>query len=243
MHGEAKSGMQCLEFDALLSDALDGILSPRDRERFEAHRAACPSCGPAFAEAQTGLQLLHGLTEVAPPANFVHNILVATTGQSEAAAAAERPQQSWWTRFKESVRPVAGPLLHPKVAMSVAMVFFSISLVLNLAGVKLSNINLADFSPNSIMRGAYEAQGRMVKYYENLRFVYEIESRVQELKRATTPEEGSRPAEKERNRKDHSGNPDPERYRNYSREQEAVTMARQFETAPLHDQLSARRNP
>src|SRR5262249_23088532 len=29
---------------------LEGALSPSDRERFEAHCAACPSCGPSFAQ-------------------------------------------------------------------------------------------------------------------------------------------------------------------------------------------------
>ncbi len=196
-----------------------------------------------FAEAHLGLRLLRSLAAMEPPANFVHNVLAATTGQSETAAAARRPQESWWTRLKTRTRPVAGPLMQPKVAMSFAMVFFSISLVLNLAGVKLSSLSLVDLSPKAIVRSAYEAQGRVVKYYDNLRFVYEIESRVQELKRATTPEESAPPAKKEKHRPDHSGNSDRERYRNYSREREAVTMARQFDTAPLQEQGSARRNP
>ena len=91
------------------------------------------------------------------------------------------------------------------------------------------------------MRGAYEAQGRVVKYYENIRFVYEIESRVQELKRATTPEESTPPAEKRKEHKDHSENPDQKQYQNYSREQEAVTVAQWFDAAPLAGQVFARR--
>jgi ribosomal protein L14E/L6E/L27E len=137
------------------------------------------------------------------------------------------------------MRQGAGPMLQPKFAMAFAMAFFSISLVLNLAGFKVANLRHLDLTPNSIVRGAYEAQGRMVKYYENIRFVYEIESRVQELKRATTPEE-SNPPEKEK--KDHSGNPDQKQYQNYSREQEAVTMARLFQSEPLADRIFARRD-
>ena len=85
MHGETKSGMQCAEFDALLSDALEGALTGAGLERFEAHRASCPSCGPLFAEARTGFQLLHALQEVEPPKTMVHNILAATIGQVQTA--------------------------------------------------------------------------------------------------------------------------------------------------------------
>ncbi len=230
MAQEPKSGMQCAEFDLLLSEAIDGTLGSAEREKFEAHRASCPNCGPMFAEARRGLQLLRSLAEVEPPANFVHNVLAATSGRTESAVAEPRPRESWWKRWRAVAQPALGPVLQPKFAMSFAMAFFSISLVLNLAGVKLGNLRHLDLSPNAIVRGAYEAQGRVIKYYENIRFVYEIESRVQELKRATTPEDSSPPAEKRR--KDHSEKPDQKQNQNYSREQESVTLARLFVTTP-----------
>lgn len=226
MYEESKPGMQCHEFDALLSDAMDGILAGAELQKFEAHRTACPTCGPMFADVKRGMALLHSLNEVEPPQNFVHNVLAATIGKVEEAAPASRAGESWWDKIRAGMR---GPVLQPKFAMSFAMAFFSISLVLNLAGVKIGDLRHLDLSPNAIVRGAYEAQGRVVKYYENIRFVYEIESRVQELKRATTPEESTPPAKKEKDRKDHSGNPDPKKYQNYSRELESVTLAEVFE--------------
>jgi hypothetical protein len=241
MYEEPKPGMQCLEFDALLSDAIDGALSGTELTRFEAHRTACQSCGPMFAEARTGMQLLRSLAVVEPPANLVHNVLAATTGRTETMAQATHPRESWWEKLRGTLLPALGPVLQPKFAMAFAMAFFSISLVLNLAGFKFSNLRRVDLRPTAIVRGAYEAQGRVVKYYENIRFVYEIESRVQELKRATTPEETSPPAEKKKDRKDHSGNPDPKQYQNYSREQEAVTMAQLFDTHALGQVFARRR--
>ena len=241
MYQESKPGMQCLEFDALLSDAMDGSLSGTELARFEAHRSSCPSCGPMFAEVRTGMQLLRSLAEVEPPAHFVHNVLASTTGRKETMTQAPGPRESWWQRLRGTLRPALGPALQPKFAMSFAMAFFSISLVLNLAGFKISSLSQVDLRPSAIVRGAYEAQGRVVKYYENIRFVYEIQSRVQDLKRATTPEESTPPAEKRKDRKDHSGNPDQKQYQNYSREQEAVTMARRLDVAPLAGQVFARR--
>ncbi len=242
MYEESKPGMQCHEFDGLLSEAMDGTLAVAQREQFERHRSTCPTCGPMFAEAQRGLQLLRGLAEVEPPEKFVHNVLAATIGRVREAAPAAHARESWWNRFLAGRRQGSGPVLQPKFAMSFAMAFFSISLVLNLSGVKIGDLRHLDLSPNAIVRGAYEAQGRVVKYYQNIRFVYEIESRVQELKRATTPEESNPPAEKRKEHKDQSENPDQNKYRNYSREQEAVTMARLFDPAPLGGQIFARRN-
>jgi hypothetical protein len=218
--------MQCTEFDALLWEALEGSLGGAELERFQAHRAECASCGPMFAEAQAGRTLLRALDEVEPAANLLHNILAATVGRVEEAPA-ERPAESWWERLRARLQPVAGPVLQPKFVMSFAMAFFSITLLLNVAGINLGELKHVDLRPSALVRGYYETQGRLVKYYENIRFVYEIESRVQQLKRATTPEERT-PAPEQKDRKEKGGEPD-RKYQNYSRDQEGVTVARYFE--------------
>jgi hypothetical protein len=162
--------------------------------------------------------LLRGLAEIEPPANFVHNVLAATIGRVEVVVPASRAEEPLWQRLRARI---AGPVLHPKFAMSFAMAFFSISLVLSLLGVKLDTLKRIDLSPKAVVRAAYDAQARVVKYYENIRFVYEIESRVQELKKATTPEESnpSNPAEEKNDKK--KENRDTSR----SRDMGPVTMA------------------
>src|ERR1700675_4637533 len=86
MHGET---LNCAEFEALLAEALDGALAGGERERFDAHRAACADCGPMYADAAAGLSWMKSLEEVEPPHNLVRNILIATSGQdSEAEASA-----------------------------------------------------------------------------------------------------------------------------------------------------------
>ena len=59
MAGEIQSEMQCAEFEALLSDALDGKLSPPKLNSFHDHRKQCQLCGPMFAEAESGLRWLN----------------------------------------------------------------------------------------------------------------------------------------------------------------------------------------
>ena len=80
MAGETKNGMQCAEFDALLNEALDGGADRSKAGRLQAHARICAVCGPLFAEADAGRRWLKSLAEVEPPANLVHNILLATTG-------------------------------------------------------------------------------------------------------------------------------------------------------------------
>jgi hypothetical protein len=227
MSGDSKSAMQCLEFDALLADALDERLSGTQRERFEAHRTTCASCGPLFAEAKAGLGWLRSLQEVEPPKHLVHNILAATVGTTHAPQPMARPVETTWDKLRAWARQGLGPILQPKFVMSFGMAFFSISVLLNLAGFKTSDLKRLDLRPSALIRGYYETQGKIVKYYENIRFVYEIESRVQQLKKATTPENPpAQPQPKERKDKDRSGEPDQKQNRNYSREADAVTMAR-----------------
>ena len=49
MPGASQNGMQCSEFDALLTEALDGTLAGAKLERFRGHAAVCSVCGPLFA--------------------------------------------------------------------------------------------------------------------------------------------------------------------------------------------------
>ena len=80
MPEQTKNGMQCNEFDLLLTDALDGVLSGARLDRFQAHTRTCSACGPLFAEAEAGRNWLKELTEVEPPASLVNSILASTTG-------------------------------------------------------------------------------------------------------------------------------------------------------------------
>ena len=85
-----------------------------------------------------------------------------------------------------------------------------------------------------------EAQAA-VKYYENIRFVYEIESRVREFKRATVPAEPA-PEEKNKNRKDNtSEQPEKRQDRNYSQEDNQPALAMIPSNAPVATGTTDRR--
>src|SRR5216117_2230816 len=205
MSGESKNGMQCAEFEALLSEAVEQMLSGSRLESFQAHAQACAVCGPLLAEAEEGHRWLKSLEEVDPPANLVHNILIATTGRESTRA---RKEGIFWKEAAAGwLRPIFAPVFavprQPRFAMSFGMAFFSLSITLSMAGVKVTDVRNINLRPSAIKRSYYETSGRVVKYYENIRFVYEIESRMRELKRVTAPAE-TRPKEQNKEQKNNN---------------------------------------
>jgi hypothetical protein len=56
-------------------------------------------------------------------------------------------------------------------------------LTLNLTGVRLSKVRTSDLAPSALRRNLYQANAHIVRYYDNLRVVYELESRVREMQR------------------------------------------------------------
>lgn len=95
------------------------------------------------------------------------------------------------SRWRERIRAAfhGSGLVQPRLAMTTAMAFFSISLTMNLAGVRMSSLRVSELSPSSVRRGFYSAGARLVQYYEGLRVVYELESRVHDLE--SEPDTGS----------------------------------------------------
>jgi hypothetical protein len=80
------------------------------------------------------------------------------------------------------------PIATPRFAMSFGMAFFSITMLLGIAGFHFADIRHWDLSSKGIRKTYYETQARVMRYYENMRLVYEIESRVRDLRRAGTPD-------------------------------------------------------
>lgn len=247
MPGGNHNGMQCSEFEALLFDALDQKLTGAKLEAFRAHSRSCSNCGPMFSEVEAGQHWLKSLAEVEPPANLVNDILASTTGLDSyrlQAAAPVRRQPALGERIREwvdsFVQPVWGTVRQPRFAMSFGMAFFSLSVALSVAGVKPQDFRQIDLSRNGLTRTYYSTQGRVVKYYENIRLVYEIESRVREFKRVTTPTPA--PPEKEREHKNNtSGDPEPRQERNYSRDENQPVLASAPDAPPAVSVTTIRR--
>src|ERR1700758_3126372 len=151
MAGETQSGMQCLEGEALLSDALDGALHGPTLDAFEAHQQGCSTCRGMVEEARAGMSLLRGLDEAEPPRNLVHNILAQTIGALPSEHAMVKPRgEGWLEKLKGRLAPVFAPVVTPRFAMSFGMAFFSITMLLNVAGFHIADLKHMDLSAKGI---------------------------------------------------------------------------------------------
>jgi hypothetical protein len=185
--------LQCEEWEALLADALDGTLAAEDTAVFTAHGRDCPMCAEMLAQAKQGqewMKFLH--EEPSAPADLVEKILGRTSGAAMPQLAVAGP---------------AAPLITPHIAhfnmrnsfrdsrilMTAAMAFFSIALTLNLVGIHLTSLRAADLKPSALQtnltRQFFDAKKQMVSYYERLRVVYEVETKVRELRRDADSEQ------------------------------------------------------
>jgi hypothetical protein len=237
MPDHTSNGMQCNEFDVLLTDALDGVLAGTALDRFQAHAKSCPVCGPLLAEAEAGRNWLKGLTEVEPPASLVANILASTTGvdtqRLRVPARAVQPRISRWEHVQASFfEPVFSSIWatvrQPRFAMSFGMAFFALSVGLTVAGVKPSDLRQISLRPSAIRHTYYATQARVIRYYDNVRIVYEVQSRLREFKRNMPAEPGlreNRPAKPKDDKNDTTQQPEQKQERNYSQSDTQVVLA------------------
>jgi len=184
----------CGQWETLLAEALDGLLKPADEAAFNAHKAICPACAALYEEARRGREWLEFLSpEPEVPAGLLDKIL-AQTGPGQVAGYGlvteggnVVPMTPAWQRpgLVGSVRRFA----EPRLLMTAAMAFFSIALTLNLTNDRITSLRLSDLRPAAIRsfmeRRITMASTPIVRYYDHLRFVYEVESRVREFRRST----------------------------------------------------------
>ncbi|HEY1810470.1 MAG TPA: zf-HC2 domain-containing protein [Acidobacteriaceae bacterium] len=191
--------IDCVVCEMMCPDAVDGTLTEAERRLFDRHVAGCPSCAKELEEAHRGaawLGVLKGHTPE-PPAALLAKILAETTGTEDAANAMPEfvralPVQAVapaWA-LTSMVRKVvdvfrietARATFQPRLAMTAAMAFVSIALTLNLTGVRLKNLRASDFTPSGLRRNVADASAAAARNFQNMRLVYQVESRVSELR-------------------------------------------------------------
>jgi len=204
----------CAACEEMLIDAIDGVLSPADQAFFDLHLAGCTSCMDAYTDAKRGAAWLDMLKTHRPEPSgaLMERILSQTTGAGATVddqAAFDHhatflpeltplplnvlpfiPRQAPVSRFTRFTRLA----MEPRFAMTAAMAFFSIALTLNLTGVRLDQIRTADLKPSNLKRSYYEANASAVRYYDNLRVVRVLESRVEDIRQNNAADRPSHPA-------------------------------------------------
>jgi hypothetical protein len=218
--------MQCVECESLLAEAIDGALHGSTLAAFEAHQQVCPACRSMVEEAMAGMHWLKGLDEVEPPRHLVHNILTQTIGALPSEHAVVKPRgDGWQDKLKGRLAAVFAPVATPRFAMSFGMAFFSITMLLSIAGFHINDLRRLDLSSKGIAKTYASTQARVLRYYDNIRLVYEIESRVRDLRRVTTPEKQDEPAAPKSQPKSDNRQDKDHTNQNYSREASQPELA------------------
>ncbi len=210
---------ECGLWETQLVDALDGLLTAEDEAFFSSHMVTCATCVQLFEQARRGREWLEFLApEPEIPAHLLDRILTET-GHGKLASGSmgggklavsggdilAMPPVWQQPGFMGRMRRFA----EPRLMMTAAMAFFSIALTLSMTGVRISGIKTADLRPASVRsmleRRIMTASTPIIRYYDHLRFVYEVESRMRELRRTTESDQQGQPGDQPRSQQNGNG--------------------------------------
>jgi hypothetical protein len=173
--------MTHLELEDLITDYLDGMLEAGRSAQVEAHLASCSACREMVEDVRLAMANCRAAHDVEPAPWLVSRILDATTGERKPGLAA---QVLDWLR----------PVLKPQVIYGVSMAVFSLSFILFVAKANLRNLSVRELNPATWVEKAnsrgHLLVARVEKFYYDLRFVYEVQSVLRELRQQPS----SRPA-------------------------------------------------
>jgi hypothetical protein len=168
--------MTCAELEILLCDYVDGTLRGEERTALESHLAECCACAELAKDVAGVTAFIETVAPAEPPAELLTRILhELPTARPKAE---KRPL--WW-------KLTGGPLqalLQPRYVMGMAMTVLSFSMIAKFAHIEPRQLRPADLDPVKIWASIDDRSHRMwdrtMKYYDNLRLVIEIQSRLKE---------------------------------------------------------------
>ena len=166
--------MNCADVEILICDYLDGTLAAERKPAVERHLAECPACAGLARDSAAAVAFMERAADVEPPPELITRILFDapwSKGRTKPKGAG-----SW-------MAGILGPILEPRFAMSMAMTILSLALLARFVA-PVRQLRMSDLEPAQVWAGiedrAYRAWGRTVKFYDNLKFVYQIQTTLRE---------------------------------------------------------------
>jgi hypothetical protein len=176
--------MNCAEIENLICEYIDGTLAPAARAEVEKHLDGCAACAEMVRDAAAAVRFIGRAAEVEPPPELLSGILFHSPWRKYKVG-------WWWKPFNA--------LLQPKFAMSMALTVLSIFMIVPKMGQPLQPKDLA---PAQVWGGiedrAYRFWARTQKFYDNLKFVYQIQTTLREWQQSSQePSEAEAPTKKD----------------------------------------------
>jgi anti-sigma factor RsiW len=171
--------VNCGDVEILLADYVDGTLRGDAASALEAHLAGCSACAELARDSAGAVEFIQRASAVDAPPELVTRILFeVTAGPSHAIIKPSLVRRLFGRLFGG----VFEPLLQPRFAMGMAMTVLSFAMIGRFTHVR--QLTPADLDPVKVWTAAEDRvvrwYNRGVKYYDSLKVVYEIQTRLKE---------------------------------------------------------------
>lgn len=157
--------MNCAEIEILICGYVDGTLTPAERAEVERHLAGCPACAELARDSAAAVAFIQRAADVEPPPELITHMLF---------------DAPWHKRRSGWIPKIFNSVLQPKFALSMAMTILSFSMLFG----QFHQLRPSDLEPAKVWAGiedhAYRAWARTLKFYDNLKFVYQIQTTLRE---------------------------------------------------------------
>ncbi|MEO8025629.1 MAG: hypothetical protein ABI823_04120 [Bryobacteraceae bacterium] len=169
--------MNCAEFDNLLCDYVDQTLHGEQKSACAQHIAECAECAELAKDCLAAAGFLERVAAVEPPPELVTRILFDVTSGRATAQFKQSPVRRLFGRWLE-------PILQPRFAMGMAMTVLSFAMLGRFSGIQVRQLKPSDLDPVKVWGAlddkAHRTWERGVKYYESLKLVYDIQTRLKD---------------------------------------------------------------
>src|SRR5690242_20067046 len=170
--------MNCAEIEILICDYVDGALAAAQKAEVERHLSACPACAELARDSAAAVTFMESAADVEPPPELITRILF------DAPWAREKQK----SKAKEWFSALLSPILHPKFAMGMAMTILSLSMLARFVA-PVRQLRPADLRPTEVWAAlegrAVRTWARTIKFYDNLKIVYQIQTTLKEWQQQT----------------------------------------------------------
>jgi hypothetical protein len=182
--------MNCAELEELICDYVDGTLSAARKAEVERHLEGCALCAEMARDAASAVAFMERASAVEPPPELITRILFDAPWTRKAPART----RSW---LGNKLGKLVAPVLQPRFVMGMAMTILSFSILSRF--VPMQQLRAADLRPSEVWHSlddrAHRAWARSVKYYENLKVVYQIQTLVRDWQQQSEEQKAANPPE------------------------------------------------